>query len=153
MGAVKNDLLDKFHRIGVPSQLKEEVWRRKITRVRSIKVEQAKQRMKPMFGSKEAASDADRMAILAICIWTGNVINAEFLNFFQSMVMNCGRGSEIGVTRFQDLNLKRIEEDYGLVYETMEQYVNRSKTEGKFRLHKYIDFKDVFRSWLISKPS
>ena len=69
------------------------------------------------------------------------------------MVMNCGRGSEIGVTRFQDLNLKRIEEDYGLVYETMEQYVNRTKTEGKFQLDKYIDFKNVFQSWLISKPS
>ena len=39
LGAVKNDLLDKFHRIGVPSQLKEEVWKRKITRVWSIKVE------------------------------------------------------------------------------------------------------------------
>ena len=46
------------------------------------------------------------------------------------MVMNCGRGSEIGVTKFEHFNLKRIKEDYGLEYETIEQYVNRSKTEG-----------------------
>ena len=130
MGAIKCHLIDKYHRVGVPQQLKEEVWKRKMTRIRSIKAEQAKQRRKPMFGSKEAASDADRMGILAICIWTGNVLNAEFLNFFQSMVMNCGRGSEIGVTKFEHLNLKRIQEDYGLVYDTLEQYVNRSKTEG-----------------------
>ena len=133
LGAIKNALLDKFNPVGVPSQLKEEVWKRKITIVRGIKAEQAKVQRKPMFRSKEAASDADRTGIGAICIWTGNVINAEFLNLFQSMVMNCGRGSEIGVTSFRDLHLKAIKEDYGAVYETMEQYVNRSKTEGKLR--------------------
>lgn len=131
MGSIKNHLLDRFNREGVPNQLKDELWKRKLVRVRSIKCEQAKARSVPMFGSKEAASDADRMGIIAICIWTGNLMHAEFLNLFQSMVMNCGRGSEIGVTKLTHLNLRCIKEDYGLEYETMEQYVNRSKTEGK----------------------
>jgi len=57
-------------------------------------------------------------------------MNAEFMNLFQSMVMNCGCGSKIGVTCFNHFNLRYIKEDYGLEYNTLEQYVNRSKTEG-----------------------
>ena len=75
--------------------------------------------MVPMFGTKESASDADCMAIIAICIWTGSVVNAKFLNLFQSMVMNCGRGSKIGVLRFEHLHMRVIKEDYGLDYKSI----------------------------------
>ena len=44
MGSIKNDLLDRFNRVGVPSQLQNEIWKRKLTRVRSIKCDQAKKK-------------------------------------------------------------------------------------------------------------
>ena len=83
MGSIKNALLDKFHRVGIPSQLKAEVWKRKTTRVQSMKLDQAKNKNIPVFGTKESASDADRMGIITICIWSGSTANAEFLNFFK----------------------------------------------------------------------
>ena len=46
--------------------------------------------------------------------------------------MNCGRGSEIGITRYQDLTLKLIEEDSGKKYYTLSQYVERMKTQSKY---------------------
>jgi len=140
MGSIKNAILDKFHKEGVPSQLKAEVWKRKLVRVQSMKINQAKKRNVPVFGSKESASDADRIGILAVCIWSGNVINAEFMNFFQSMVMNCGRGSEIGTAKIDHLSLREIEEENGYKYKTLQQYVNRNKTEGKFKLYEIIFF-------------
>ena len=143
MGAIKNYFLDKFSKVGIPLQLQEEQWKRKIARVRSMKRQQASKNKKPVVVSKEAASDEDRTGIAAICIWSGNVVNAEFMNFFQSMVMNCGRGSEIGIATFDDLHLRHIEEESGMTYKTLEQYVNWSKTEGK----KYFMNEKTFYKW------
>ena len=42
MGSIKNAILDKFHKQGVPSQLRTEVWKRKLIRVQSMKISQAK---------------------------------------------------------------------------------------------------------------
>ena len=84
MGSIKNELLDRFHRagVGIPSTLQNEVWKRMMNRVRSIKWEQCRNDRKSMFGSKESASEADRMSLIIICIWSGTTTNAEFLNFF-----------------------------------------------------------------------
>ena len=134
MSAIRTYFLDKFnsqgHNNGIPMQLQTELWKRKSSRVRSMKIMQAKINNKPVFGSKEAASDEDRTGIMALCIWSGNVVNAEFFNFFQSMVMNCGRGSEIGIARLDHLHMRHIIEETGIEYDTLEQYVIRSKTEG-----------------------
>ena len=45
--------------------------------------------------------------------------------------MNCGRGSEIGITKLYNLHLKTIKEDPSFGFDTLEHYVHRSKTSGK----------------------
>ena len=84
-----------------------------------------------IFYSKESAIYADQLGLIAICMWSGTFPNAEFMNKNQSMVMNCGRGSEISITKLSNLHLKTIKEDYGFDFNTLEQYVDRSKTSDK----------------------
>ena len=83
-----------------------------------------------MIGHKEAATEQDKMGLSAVCIWTGTLENAEFVNLFQGMVMNCGRGSDIAISKFSDFSLTKIQEDNGLIYNTLRQYVLRPKTLG-----------------------
>ena len=83
-----------------------------------------------MVRHKEAATEEDKMGLSAVCIWTETLENAEFMNLFQGMVMNCGRGSDIGIANFSDFSLTKIQEDNGLVYNTLRQYVLRPKTLG-----------------------
>ena len=131
MGSIKNDLLDKYSRIGIPTPLVTEVWKRKMTRIRSTKWEHCRKKGVAMFGSKESATDADRLGLIAICMWSGTLPNAEFMIFFQSMVMNCGRGSEIGITKLSNLHLKTIKEYHGFDFDTLEQYIHCSIASGK----------------------
>ena len=135
MGSIKGLLIYKFKNHGaIPTQLSEEIWKRYMNCVRSQKWQYCRKNRTKMQGTKDAATDDDRSAIFALSIWSGNVANAEFLNFFQSMVMNCGRGSEMGLTRFQHFSMKSIEEPSGKTYETLGQYIERMKTESKIIL-------------------
>ena len=133
MGAIKNLVVDQYKMDdrGTPNQFSADIWKRYMHSIRSIKWEQCRRKKSPLFGSKESASDADRLGLFAICMWSGTLENAEFMNFFQSMVMNCGRGSEIGLSRFDHLKLKSIKEDNGSEYSTLVQYINRTKVMGK----------------------
>ena len=67
---------------------------------------------------------------MAVCIWDGTLHNAELMNFFQSMVMNCGRGCEIGLSRIDHLQMKMLNEP-NVKYTTLEQYINRTQIESK----------------------
>ena len=127
MGAVKNLLLDTYRsNKNVPKQLSTETWKRYMNKLRSTMWERCRKERKPMFGSKKSATEQDRYGIYAICIWDSTLHNAEFLNFFQSMVMNCGRGCEIGLTRFEHLEMKKIKESNGIEFDTLQQYINRT---------------------------
>ena len=133
MGSIKNLLIDKLKKHGgIPTQLTDTIWKRYMASVRSSKWQYCRKNRVKMHGTKDSATDQDRLAIFAICIWTGTLPNAEFLNFFQSMVMNCGRGSEIGISRYDHFSMVSIEEPSGMKYHTLGQYVERMKTESKF---------------------
>ena len=112
-------------------QLQTEVWKRYLETMRSVKWEESRKKQSRMIGHKEAATEQDKMGLSAVCIWTGSLENAEFMNLFQGMVMNCGRGSDIGISNLSDFSLKQIKEDNGVTYDTLQQYVLRPKTLGK----------------------
>ena len=82
--------------------------------------------------------------------------NAEFMNFFQSMVMNCGRGCEIGLTRFEHFTMKTIKEPHGQEFDTLEQYINRIKVMSKSHYFLNLEFSSsvnyFFRIKLIYDP-
>ena len=88
--------------------MQDEIWKRYMSKIRSIKFEESRKAKTALFGHTDAASEENRMALIAVCLWSGTCANAEFYNLFQSMVMNCGRGSEIGIARFDDLSVKEI---------------------------------------------
>ena len=52
---------------------------------------------KKLFGTKESATDEEINALAAVCYWNGDLTSAEFLNLFNSMVGNAGRGSEASI--------------------------------------------------------
>ena len=132
MGAVKNLLVDKYRSSKTtPKQITGDTWKRFLTKIHSTMRERCRRENKPLHGSKQSATDEDRYGIYAICIWEAKLQNAEFLNFFQSMVMNCGRGCEIGLTRYEHLKMKKIHEPNGINYHTLEQYINRTKVLSK----------------------
>ena len=133
MGSIKNLLLDQFtSQQRIPRQLQAETWKRYMDKMKAKIWGRCRKDHKPLRGSTQAATQNDRFAMFAICIWDGTLHNAEFINFFQSMVMNCGRGCEIGLTKISHLKMRTIKEPNGLEFDTLEQYVNRTKTQSKF---------------------
>ena len=134
MGSIKNMLLDKFKQnVLTPKQLQVETWKRYMSKLRSTMWGRCRKNKTPMHGTKGSATEKDRNAIFLICLWSGTLYNAEFMNFFQSMVMNCGRGCEIGLTRFEHFTMKTIKEPHGQEFDTLEQYINRIKVMSKSR--------------------
>lgn len=94
--------------------------------------EYASQHKINLFGSKDAATWNGKMGLLAVYIWYGTVGNAEFMNLFSAMVESCGWGSEIAIMTFDELSMKRIDEENKNPYGTLQQFVSREvKTEGK----------------------
>ena len=109
MSAIKSDLITKFRfTSAVPKQLSTDVWRRYMTTMFGIMFERSRRERKPLQGSKKSCDAKDRFGIMAVCIWDGTLQNAELMNFFQSMVMNCGRGCEIALSRLDHLNMKTL---------------------------------------------
>ena len=68
--------------------------------------------------------------------------------------MNCGRGCEIGLTRFEHFTMKTIKEPHGQEFDTLEQYINRIKVMSKYYYFLDFDFfcKIVFHNKLIYDP-
>ena len=71
-----------------------------------------------------------KWGVIAVCIWSGTLNNAEFMNLFQSMVNNCGRGGKIAITKYENLSMPAIKEDNELEFNTLKQYLMRLKTLG-----------------------
>ena len=99
-------------------------------KIRQAKFEYATKNNQRMFGSKEAASPEDKKGLVALVLWKGSVENAEFMMLFNSMTSNCGRGSEVAILQWSSCKLKKNQEQNGLEYETLSQYVIRTKTQG-----------------------
>ena len=74
-------------------------------------------------------------------MWSGTLNNAEFMNFYQSMVSNCGRGSEIAISKFKHLAMTDIKEDNGLEFQTFKQYVMRLNTLGDIFNYSHVTYK------------
>ena len=52
----------------------------------------------PVFGSYEAATDEDIMALSAITYWSDDPNDSEFLLMMLTMITCCGRGSEVRIS-------------------------------------------------------
>ena len=98
MSAFKCSMIDHYHLQGVPQQFQTHVWSRMLGKIKSIKYDYARKAKIRLLGSKEAASKNDKMALGTVCLWSGTLDYAEFMNLFNGMVYNCGRGNEIAIT-------------------------------------------------------
>ena len=133
MSSMKSSLVTKFRfHSDVPKQLSPDIWKRYMTTIFGIMYERSRRERKPMHGTKESCDAKDRFGIMAVCIWDGTLHNAELMIFFQSMVMNCGRGCEIGLSRLDHLQMKTVHEPNGVKFATLQQYVNRTKVQSKY---------------------
>ena len=118
--------------------------------MRAVKFNYARKSHHPLMGTKEAATEHDKKGVVAVCMWSDTLNNAEFMNFFQSMVSNCGRGSEIAISKYKHLSMTDIKEDNGLEFQTFRQYVMRLKTLGEIfnyshRTYKlFCDLQNIF---------
>ena len=136
MSSFKCTMIDLFHDHSVAKQFDPQVWSRMLIQVRSAKFEYARIHKIKLFGSKKSASPCDLKSLFAICLWDGSLGNAEFMNLFQCMIHNCGRGSEIAISQFNQLSIKTIVPEDGLPeYDTLQQHLLRIKTEGMFSEH------------------
>ena len=68
------------------------------------------------------------MMIIAVCIFSATLNNAEFMNLFQSMVNNCGMGSKIAITKYENISMTVIKEDNRLEFNILKKYFMRLKT-------------------------
>ena len=136
MSSFKCTMIDLFHDHNVAKQFDPQVWTRMLSQVRSTKFEYARIHKIKLFGSKKSANRCDLKSLFAICLWDGSLGNAEFMNLFQCMIHNCGRGSEIAISQFNQLSMKTIVPEDGLPeYDTLQQHLLRIKTEGMFSEH------------------
>ena len=99
-------------------------------KMRTSKWELCRSEKVPIFGSKDSSTDKDRLDLFAVYLRSGTLANAEYLNYFQSIVMNCGSGSEIGLLRCNHLKMRSIKEDCGVQFDTLTLYVNQVKMLG-----------------------
>ena len=130
--------------LAIPLQLQDGIWKRYLETMRAVKFNCARKSHHPLMGTKEAATEHDKKGVIAVCMWSGTLNNAEFMNFFQSMVSNCGRGSEIAISKYKDLSMTDIKEDNGLEFQTFKQYVMRVKTLGEIFNYARVTYK-IFR--------
>ena len=47
-----------------------------------------------LYGPIAGASDEAQLSVIAIGFWSNSLTLAEFIHFFTSTLVNCGRGSE-----------------------------------------------------------
>ena len=90
MSSFKCSMIDLYHLQGLPQQFKPHIWSRMLAQIRHSKWEYARQHKLKLFGSKDAATGNDKMGLLAICLWSRTLANAEFMNLFNAIVGNCG---------------------------------------------------------------
>ena len=133
MSSFKCSMIDLYHLQGSHQQFKPQIWSRMLAQIRYSKWGYVRQHKIKLFGSKYAATGNDKMGLLAVCLWSGTLANAKFMNLFNTMVGNCGRGSEIAITSFDELTMKRTDEENmtPYAYDTLQQFFHRVKTEGK----------------------
>ena len=67
--AFKVALIKKYHTVGVPVQLKSEIWSRMLAKIRQFKFEYAHSKANCLFGLKTAATIDDKRWIVALVIW------------------------------------------------------------------------------------
>ena len=66
--------------------------------MRNKKILRANLTQTPVFGSYEAATDEDIMALSAITYWSDDPNDSEFLLMMLTMITCCGRGSEVRIS-------------------------------------------------------
>ena len=91
----KNQLLRKFSSESIPHPIRDDVYKKYTNTMRLLKIKQSNALDKPLFGAYKAATDDDFQAVAAITYWSNEQNDAEFLFLINSMVTNCGRGSEV----------------------------------------------------------
>ena len=92
----KNQLLRKFSNENyIPNPIKDEFFKKYTAAMRSRKIKQINALDKPVFGEYKAATDEDITALSTLTYWSNEQEYAEFLFLMNSMISNCGRGSEV----------------------------------------------------------
>ena len=91
----KNTLKKRFSSCSCPSSLINDQYKMYTNVMRMKKFKQVNATDKPIFGAYEAASDEDLKAIAAITFWSNQQEDSEFHLLMNTMITNCGRGSEV----------------------------------------------------------
>ena len=60
MNSIKGYFIDKFHSNGCPKQMQDEIWKRYMFKIRSIKFEESRKANTALFGHTDAASEEDK---------------------------------------------------------------------------------------------
>ena len=100
MSAIKTLCITKFsNEPNIPRCLTQDLWKRYLSRIRKVKIEQAVKENVPLFsGSYKSAKDVDLTSLAALAYWEGDMELLEFFFLFQSCVTHCGRGSEVSTS-------------------------------------------------------
>ena len=82
MGAIKNLRIVKFKYVGCPLQLVDWIWWQYQDTLRSVKYNCVRKAHKLLCGTKDTATDHDKMGVIAVCIWSVTLNNTEFMNLY-----------------------------------------------------------------------
>ena len=92
----KITLKKKFSSLSVlPRPIGNDQFSTYVNAMQNRKIKHANLTQTPIFGSYEAATDEDIMALSAITYWSDNPKDSEFLLMMLTMITCCGRGSEV----------------------------------------------------------
>ena len=92
----KNTLQKRFSSESVlPRPISSDQYRSYTDVMRNKKILLSNLTQTPVFGSYEAATDEDIMALSAITYWSNDPDDSEFLLMMLTMITCCGRGSEV----------------------------------------------------------
>ena len=135
--AVVNFLKHKFRDASfIPRALQDAHLSKIRSQISAIKFEQARKDNKRAVTPHDKATDEDRKALGALCVWDGAGDSAVFLHLLNSMIHCVGRASEVSSCRKMDLGLTKVENIEG-DYMLLSHYMDRIKVNFQQDLSVY----------------
>ena len=138
MSSVKSLFMHKFNDKAVPPVFTKQHWGKLLAGITAKKAEYARAHGLKLVDPHAKADDADRLALLATCIWKGDNSSAQFAHLFNAMVHCVGRASEVSVSKKSGLGVRAVKEAFKN-YHVIETDMDRMKTTSSQSLSIYPD--------------
>ena len=126
--------------VELPHCLKPEKWASYLCDIVVSRRTDAAGQGQALMTPRECATEHDRRALGAVCMWNGDAQSAEFLLYMNTAFQSAGRGGEVAALHLSDLRIERVrEDDNSEFYDILNMTMYRPKTHTLSNMSIYPD--------------